>query len=47
MIQLPTYYAIGKWIVEVQKKGELRARYGSQVIKRLSEEMQKNFWRIV
>ena len=45
MIQLLTYYAIGKWIVEVQQKGESRARYGSQVIKRLSEEMKKNFER--
>jgi predicted nuclease of restriction endonuclease-like (RecB) superfamily len=45
MIQLLTYYAIGKWIVEVQQKGESRARYGIQVIKRLSEEMKKNFER--
>lgn len=45
MIQLLTYYAIGKWIVEVQQRGESRARYGSQVIKRLSEEMKKNFER--
>lgn len=45
MIQLLTYYAIGKWIVDVQQKGESRARYGSQIIKRLSEAMQKNFER--
>ncbi len=45
MIQLLTYYAIGKWIVDVQQNGESRARYGSYVIKRLSEEMQKNFER--
>lgn len=45
MIQLLTYYAIGKWIIEVQQKGESRARYGSQVIKRLSEELKKNFER--
>lgn len=45
MIQLLTYYAIGKWIVDVQQKGESRAKYGGQVIKRLSEEMQKNFKR--
>ena len=41
MIQLLTYYAIGKWIVDVQQKGESRARYGSHVIKRLSEEMKR------
>ena len=45
MIQLLTYYTIGKWIIEVQQKGETRARYGIQVIKRLSEEMKKNFER--
>ncbi len=45
LIQLLTYYTIGKWIIEVQQKGEIRARYGSQVIKRLSEEMKKNFER--
>ena len=45
MIQLLTYYTIGRWIVEVQQKGETRARYGVQVIKRLSEEMKKNFER--
>ena len=45
MIQLLTYYTIGKWIIEVQQKGEARARYGSQVITRLSEEMKKNFER--
>ena len=45
MIQLLTYFAIGKWIIEVQQKGKSRARYGSQVIKRLSEEMKKNFER--
>ena len=42
---LLTYYTIGKWIIEVQQKGETRARYGSQVIKSLSEEMKKNFER--
>ena len=45
MIQLLTYYTVGKWIIEVQQNGETRARYGSQVIKRLSEEMKKNFER--
>lgn len=45
MIQLLTYYAIGKWIVDVQQNGESRAKYGSQIIRRLSEAMQKNFER--
>lgn len=43
MIQLLTYYTVGKWIIEVQQNGETRARYGSQVIKSLSEELKKNF----
>lgn len=46
MIQLLTYYAIGKWIVDVQQRGELRARYGSQIIKRLSEAMLLTYWNI-
>ncbi|MDE6759520.1 MAG: PDDEXK nuclease domain-containing protein [Lachnospiraceae bacterium] len=43
IVQLLTYYSIGKWIMEVQQKGKLRAKYGSQVIKKLSERLQKKF----
>lgn len=43
MIQMMTYYSLGKWIVEVQQKGEKRAKYGSQVIKRLSDNLQSEF----
>ena len=43
LVQLMTFYSIGRWIVEVQQQGESRARYGSQVIKKLSEEMTKKF----
>ncbi len=43
MIQIMTYYSLGRWIVEVQQKGEKRAKYGSQVIKKLSDNLQSEF----
>lgn len=43
IVQLLTYYSIGKWIVEVQQKGEKRAKYGTQVIKKLSDNLQNEF----
>lgn len=45
IVQLMTFYSLGRWIVEVQQQGESRARYGKQVIKRLSEAMTKQFGR--
>ena len=38
-----TYYSLGRWIVETQQMGEKRAKYGSKVIKTLSEKLQKEF----
>ena len=38
-----TYYSLGRWIVETQQMGESRAKYGSKVIKTLSEKLQKEF----
>lgn len=43
VIQILTYYSLGRWIVELQQKGQKRAKYGSHVIKKLSEELQKEF----
>ena len=43
--QLMTFYSIGKWIVEVQQQGEKRAKYGKQVIKKLSESLTARFGR--
>ena len=34
---------LGRWIVETQQMGEKRAKYGSKVIKTLSEKLQKEF----
>ncbi len=45
LIQLLTYYSIGKWIVEVQQKGEKRAQYGKQILKILSTHLQEEFGR--
>ena len=32
LVQLLTFYSLGRWIVEEQQHGERRARYGQQVI---------------
>ena len=34
-----TYYSLGRWIVVTQQMGEKRAKYGSKVIKTLSEKL--------
>jgi len=34
-----TYYTIGKYIVEYEQKGRLRADYGSELMKKLSKEL--------
>ncbi|MCI5732263.1 MAG: PDDEXK nuclease domain-containing protein [Eubacterium sp.] len=43
IIQIMTYYSLGRWIVELQQKGEKRAKYGSRVIQKLSQELQREF----
>ena len=43
IVQIMTYYSLGRWIVETQQSGEKRAKYGSGIIKTLSEELQKEF----
>lgn len=45
LVQLMTFYAIGRWIVEVEQQGESRAKYGRQIIKNLSEAMNIQFGR--
>jgi len=30
LVQLMTYYSIGRWIVEEQQQGQSRAQYGKQ-----------------
>ena len=45
LVQLMTYYSLGKWIVEEQQEGEERAKYGKQVLKKLSESLTKEFGR--
>lgn len=43
IIQLITYYIIGKWIVEVQQKGEKRAEYGKKILETLSITLNNEF----
>lgn len=43
IVQIMTYYCIGKWIVEEQQRGEKRAKYGTAVLKKLSERMNAEF----
>ena len=45
MVQLMTFYSIGRWIVEVQQKGEERGQYGKQVLKKLSSVLTNEFGR--
>ena len=43
IVQILTYYSLGKWIVETQQMGQKRAKYGSKVITTLSEQLQEEF----
>ncbi len=45
LIQLMTYYSLGRWIVEVQQEGQERAKYGRKVITTLSERLTEKFGR--
>ena len=45
IVQLMTYYALGRWIVEEQQAGEHRARYGKRVIQTLSNRLNAEFGR--
>ena len=45
LVQLMTFYSLGRWIVEEQQHGEQRARYGQKVIRGLSEALTKEFGR--
>ena len=43
LVQLMTFYSLGRWIVEVQQNGSDRAKYGQQVIKKLSVALTEQF----
>lgn len=43
LVQLLTFYSLGRWIVEEQQHGESRAKYGQQVIAKLSEALNTQF----
>ena len=43
LIQLLTYFSLGRWIVEEQQAGKSRAGYGKRVIEMLSEALNAEF----
>ena len=43
LVQLLTYYTLGKWIVEVQQGGSSRAKYGKRVLETLSDALNHAF----
>lgn len=43
IIQLMTYYTLGKWIVDVEQGGKKRAGYGKRIIENLSERLNTEF----
>ena len=43
LVQLLTYYTLGKWIVEVQQGGFGRAKYGKRVLETLSDALNHAF----
>ena len=43
IIQLLTYYTLGKWIVDVEQGGDKRAAYGKKVLKGLSDKLNEEF----
>ena len=45
LVQLMTFYALGRWIVEVQQQGERRAAYGQKVMAGLSKAFSDEFGR--
>ena len=44
-VMTATYWEIGKRIVEVEQKGESRAKYGQQLLSRLSKDLTSRFGR--
>ena len=45
LVQLMTFYSLGRWIVEVQQQGKSRAAYGQKVIRSLSKALTAEFGR--
>ncbi len=43
IIQLMTYFTIGKWIVDVEQGGKKRAVYGKKIIENLSDRLNSEF----
>ena len=43
LVQLMTYFTLGRWVVEVEQGGEGRAIYGKRVIESLSQKLNSEF----
>ncbi len=43
LVQLMTYYTIGRWIVEAHQQGASRAKYGAQIMETLSRALTDEF----
>jgi len=43
--QVLAYWEVGREIVEFEQKGKIRAKYGEELIKRLSKDMTQKFGR--
>ena len=44
-VMTATYWEIGRLIVEVEQRGDSRAEYGEEVIKRLGQDLTNRFGR--
>lgn len=45
LVQLLTYFSLGKWIIEEEQNGQNRAAYGKKVLIQLSASLTKEFGR--
>lgn len=50
IVQIMTYYSLGRWIVETQQMGQKRAKYGSKLsryyLKNYRKSLEKDFQKI-
>ena len=43
VIQTITYFCLGKWIIEFEQEGNLRAKYGKKVLIKLSDYLSNKY----
>ena len=42
IVQIMTYYSLGRWIVETQQMGEKRAKYEAKLLKHYQKSFRKS-----